>query len=58
MTKDGGEQPMWRLIGSSRTPQHMAITTKTHSINPLQVLGTNHLLNCGQQKADEMCSLF
>jgi hypothetical protein len=24
MTEDGGEQPMWRLIGSSRTPRHMA----------------------------------
>jgi hypothetical protein len=25
MTEDGGEQPMWRLIGSSRTPLHMAV---------------------------------
>jgi hypothetical protein len=24
MTEDGGEQPMWRLIGSSRIPRHMA----------------------------------
>jgi hypothetical protein len=25
MTEDGGEQPMWRLTGSSRTPQRMAL---------------------------------
>jgi hypothetical protein len=25
MTEDGGEQPMWRPIGSSRTPRHMAV---------------------------------
>jgi hypothetical protein len=25
LTEDGGEQHMWRLIGSSRTPRHMAV---------------------------------
>jgi hypothetical protein len=55
MTEDGGEQPMWRLIGSSRTPRHMAVLmwkTSRCKPHPVNVSTVIHTKPTGQDKLE------
>jgi hypothetical protein len=56
MTEDGGEQPMWRLIGSSHTPRHMAEEEEEASIDSPRESKINMAIKISMSAGNVKCS--